>query len=118
MDRAERIELMAEAIRQLVAEGEGYVIFSDAGYPENFVQLTAEGIVEVSSRNYRSSSLPRLTPEQVEQLVALGFAREATPNHQGGADLSDAAQTAERCEQAFAILATSGDFDLEVESGV
>jgi hypothetical protein len=118
VDQQERAAIIIESVMQLVAEGEGFVIFTDASYPENFVQLTSDGLIEVTSRNYRSSKLPKLTEAQVDQLVVLGLSREAGPNHQGEVDLSQPSMIAELCEQSFAILGSAPGFVIEAEAGV
>jgi hypothetical protein len=118
MSREQRSRIFHEALQQLNAQGEGYIIFSDQAHPENFVQLTTDGVFEVTSRNYRSSRLPKLNDAQIDELVRIGFSREANPNHQGHANLNELPRLVDRIEQAFAILGVASDFELDVELGV
>lgn len=118
MDRTERAGLVTAALAELAAQGEGYAIFIDTQQPDNFVQVSAEGTIEVTSRNYRSSRLPRLSDEQLARVATLGLSVEASPNHQGTIDLGGPAAVAALVEELFAILGAPPDFSMEVESGV
>jgi len=118
VDSQTRVQAMTAAIQQLINEAEGYVIFIDRQSPENYVQLNSDGELEVTSRNFRTSRLPRLTETQVTQLVALGFSAEAHPNHRRQTELTDAAAIASMCEQLFSLLGSPPTFDLDTEAGV
>jgi hypothetical protein len=94
--RHERVKLILQALRLLREEEADFAIFEDAQEPDNYVQIANFGgdpgtIVEVTSRDYSDQVLPRLTTQQVDNLVALGFSAETNPNHRGGVRLPRAA---------------------------
>ncbi len=111
MDRQTRIAEMTAALDQLWDDA--FAIFSDGRAPDNYVQVTSDGVLEVTSRDY-GGSLPRLTADQVDAIVRLGFDRKAAPNHRRSISMDDPAAIAALCEEIFAILGSPPNFDLEV----
>ena len=112
MDTQTRHTEFVSALEQLW-EG-AFVIFSDRAVPDNYVQITSDGLIEVTSRAHSNGPLPQLTPDQVNALAHFGFERQADPNHRGKVSLADRPAVARLCEQLFAILGSSPQFDLDV----
>jgi hypothetical protein len=122
-DRTRR-ETILDTLRELWQDETAFVLFADADQPDNYVQFADFGgevplIMEVTSRDYEDEGqdLPRLTPEQIEALVALGFSREANPNHRARFATGDPEYFADLAEQAFAILGSSPEETVTVEVG-
>lgn len=117
MDKSQRLDVMSQALLRL-AKGEpgDFVIFTDRQQPENYVQLTQDGLIEVTSRDYPNSHLPKLTAEQIAAVTYLGFGASANPNHQSTADLSKPEAIAALCEQLFNILGSTDTFILGVST--
>ena len=111
MDRQTRLVEMTTPIQQLW-DG-AFAIFSDRHSPDYYVQVTSDGLMDVTSRMY-GGSLPQLTADQVNAIVALGFERQPDPNHSRSISMDNPAAVAELCEELFAILGSPPSFDLEV----
>lgn len=122
MDRNDRLEMLAEYLQDLVESSvDGWVIFSDADRPDNYIQLWKESeeemSCEVSSRNWEDSELPPLSPDKIERLHQLGFSgggpgenpeRIYRPEEIKGLELILDAMFTD-------VLGSPQDFDLDVE---
>jgi hypothetical protein len=110
----ERRHLIVEAIRRIARTENSFANFSDKVEPENYVQITGDGVLEVTSRKY-GGVLPPLDYHQILALTDLGFAAHPDPNYRKDVVIEQAQTIANVCEEAFVILACSPTFDLNIE---
>lgn len=70
-DRKAMIETALAALAGATAD-DAFLVLGQEGAPDNYVQMTPDGYVEVSMRTW-AGALPPLAGEPVERLRALGF---------------------------------------------
>ena len=114
MQAHERRHVIVEAIRRIAGTENSFAIFSDKVEPENYVQITGDGVLEVTSREY-GGALPALDYHQMLALADLGFDAHPNPNYRKDVMIDQSQAIADLCEQAFVILGCSPTFDLNVE---
>lgn len=122
MNSDERIHVYERTLHHMRTGQYDYAILEDIDQPDNYIQCGAmsseyrELLVEVTSRAYDDQALPTLSAGQIDALVALGFSREADPNHAQRIPFEHPSQIARLFEQCFTILGADADFEAVVET--
>lgn len=118
MNSDERIHVYERTLHHMRTGQYDYAILEDIEQPDNYVQGGAmsseyrELFVEVTSRAYDDQALPPLSSGQIDALVALGFSREADPNHAQRIPFEHPSQIARLIEQCFTVLGSNAHFDV------
>lgn len=120
MNEEERMHIYERALHHMRTGQYDWAIIEDVVEPDNYIQCGAMSdtyeylLVEVTSRTHDDQELPALSSGHIENLVALGFSREAAPNHAQRIPFVNHAQIAQLFEQCFAILGSDVGFEAEV----
>ena len=113
---------MSEALEHVRGIPDGWIIFSDAAHPDNYVQLPDFGLdpvtttIEAASRSWPGVTSPPLSEAQLAGLSALGFSTTPEPNYRCVAWTRNPAVIARLCDDAMLALGSDEQYDLAINT--